>query len=242
MLLFACEYGSRAMGLGTEDSDHDIMEVHLEPRQAITGFAPYSAKHTSTAGLDKRSGPDDTDTVRYGLRHWAELAARGNPTAMTPLFVPEGLRTDTTLGRLILRHASLFVSKEAGRRYRGYSYGQYQAMEGTRNKKTNRPELVHKYGYDTKFAYHMVRTAAQGYELMNSGWVNLPIPTDMARDLRAIRNGEPSREQVLDYWRGIDADLEQAIEKTTLPDTAQYDKIYDLLHEVYMEGWFASAI
>jgi predicted nucleotidyltransferase len=227
------------MGLSTEDSDHDIMEVHLEPREAITGFAPFSAKHTSTAGMHKRSTAEDTDTVRYGLRHWAELAARGNPTAMTPLFVPPRLYTTpvTRLGALIMSKGHLFVSKEAGRRYRGYSLGQFKAMEGLRNKKTNRPELVHKHGYDTKFAYHMVRTAMQGFELMNSGWVNLPIPTDMARDLRAIRNGEVSRERVLEYWRSIDADLEQAIERTTLPDQAQYDKIYDLLHEVYTEGW-----
>lgn len=237
MLLFSCEYGSRAMGMGTVDSDHDVMEVHLEPRQYITGLKVWDAKHYSTAG-NGRSSAGDTDTTVYGLKHWASLAAKGNPTAMTPLFViGPGNNTWSDLGYKILSEHELFISKEAGYRYRGYAMSQRQALLGMRNKKTNRPELVHKHGYDTKFAYHALRTLIQGIELMQTGWIQLPITGERANLLQDIRAGKMPKDEFLEYFEGFGFSMEDALEYTQLQEHADYDSINELLHEVYMEGW-----
>lgn len=236
VLLFRTEYGSRAMGMATEDSDHDIMEVWLEPSDAITGLSTYKAKHQSTAG-NGRSGPDDTDTVRYGLRHWAGLAAKGNPTALTPLFTHYKNGDLTHLGSHVLRDPGIFISKDAGRQARGYAKAQFEALQGMRNKKTNRPELVHKHGYDTKFAYHALRTLMQGYELMVNGRIELPIPGYRRVLLQDIRAGKVPKADFVEMFTVWDRLMDVAMDKTDLPEHADLDKINQMLLTVYLEGW-----
>ena len=239
MLLFRTEYGSRAMGMGNEHSDHDVMEVWLEPREYITGLKTWDAKHYSTAEKGGRSGAGDTDTVVYGLKHWASLAAKGNPTAMTPLFTYAGGIDDgwSDLGDRVLDAAKLFISKEAGHRYKGYALSQRDALLGMRNKKTNRPELVHSHGYDTKFAYHALRTLYQGIELMKTGWIQLPIPGSNALELKAVRAGEVGKDQFLGWFARAEGHMNFWLEDSTLPEHADYDSINTLLHDVYTEGW-----
>jgi predicted nucleotidyltransferase len=237
MLLFSCEYGSRAMGMSTEDSDHDMMAVYLEPREYITGLSTWHAKHSSTAEDGQRSTAKDTDTTVYGLKHWATLAAKGNPTAMTPLFVVGENREYSDLGWKILQHAHLFISKDAGRQYFGYAKGQRDALLGLRNKKTNRPELIHKHGYDTKFAYHALRTLMQGNELMRTVWVELPIPEYNAETLRMIRAGKVGKETFIELFIEYEEMMQWALDNTSLPEHADYDSINSLLHDVYTEGW-----
>src|SRR5690606_1206463 len=115
---------------------------------------------------------------------------KGNPTVLTAFFVPEGKLLNYTYNGLLLRNrAHLFLSKEAGRRFLGYAQSQRDALTGKRNKRTNRPELVRKHGYDTKFAYHMIRLQLQGIELMQTCNVELPM-SDMNRGLLlGIREG-----------------------------------------------------
>lgn len=259
MLLFSCEYGSRAMGMHTEDSDHDVMSVYLEPREYITGLSTWHAKHQSTAEDGKRSTAADTDTTVYGLKHWATLAAKGNPTAMTPLFANTHWETVVhpwpgsdseeylarNLGLRILKQFPLFISKDAGRQYFGYAKGQRDALLGLRNKKTNRPELIHKHGYDTKFAYHALRTLVQGTELMETGWVTLPITSHTegspmwhaANTLRSIRAGEVSKDEFMELFIEAEEWMQYRMDNTDLPEHADYDSINSLLHDVYTEGW-----
>lgn len=50
-----------------------------------------------------------------------------------------------------------------------------------------RPELVERFGYDTKFAMHAVRLGLQGVEYVETGKITLPSPD--AQLLQAIRSG-----------------------------------------------------
>ena len=52
-------------------------------------------------------------------------------------------------------------------------------MTGERGQKNvNRPELVEKYGFDTKHAGHMVGLGFQGIEHLETGYITLPMPED----------------------------------------------------------------
>ena len=51
---------------------------------------------------------------------------------------------------------------------------QRERMIGTRGQmNVTRPELISKYGYDTKYAGHLVRLGYQGIEVMLSGGLTL---------------------------------------------------------------------
>lgn len=179
-VIVSAEYGSRAVGVATADSDHDLMSVFLESPRFVTGIDAVDTVTGGTSAAGDRSTRHDTDTVSYPLRKWARLAAIGNPTVLFLLFVPEHVVVTPEWERILdIRNA--FLSRDAGRRFAGYSWGQREALLGLRNKRTNRPELVHRHGYDTKFAYHMIRTALQGIELMTTGRSACPWRTSRSR-------------------------------------------------------------
>lgn len=237
-VIVEAEYGSRAIGTATEDSDHDVMGIFIEPREYVTGIEAIETTIENTAPEGQRSGRGDTDTTLYPLRKWAGLAARGNPTVLSILFTPPDLlRSQTPTWEHISQHRNLFVSQEAGWRFLGYAQGQRKALTGQRNKRTNRPELIHRHGYDTKFAYHMVRTTMQGIELMLTGRISLPMTGEHLAVLRDIRAGRMPKATVLRLADHLERDLREAIATSLLPEHANRPSINALLHTVYEHEW-----
>ncbi|WP_368496991.1 nucleotidyltransferase domain-containing protein [Herbiconiux sp. A18JL235] len=233
--IVTAEYGSRAIGVATGDSDHDLMSVFVEDPEYVLGIETIDTHASSTAAAGARSTHQDTDITRYPLRKWAKLAAVGNPTVLLLLFL-EPLDS-TGHWEMLKGIRDAFVSREAGRRFQGYSLGQREAMVGMRNKRTNRPELIHKHGYDTKFAYHMVRTAMQGVELMTTGALRLPMAPGDLEVLRSIRAGAMSKDAVLDLASSLDSDLTVAIARAQVNDQPDRMLINDTLHRIYLDAW-----
>lgn len=234
--ILLCEYGSTAHGTNTPDSDRDHMGIYIEPVAAVLGLDHEDTRHDSTAAKGARSTSVDTDTTLYPLRKWATLAARGNPTVLTPLFVKEHISI-TDAGRTLLAERNLFITAEAGHRFLGYMRSQRDAMTGMRNKRTNRPELVHTHGYDTKFAYHMIRLGMLGIELMQTGRMVLPMSGGERDTLMDIRAGRISKDEVLDYSRELETVLGRAIENTDLPERPDTRRINDLLIDLQVNAW-----
>nr|WP_228507883.1 nucleotidyltransferase domain-containing protein [Herbiconiux sp. VKM Ac-1786] len=233
--IVTAEYGSRAIGVATEDSDHDLMSVFVEAPEYILGIETIDTEASSTAPAGSRSTREDTDTTRYPLRKWSQLAAIGNPTVLSLLFLDPIESTEHW--KLLRSIRDAFISREAGRRFRGYSLGQRQAIVGARNKRTNRPELIHKHGYDTKFAYHMVRTAMQGIELMTTGALRLPMAPSDLEILRSIRAGSITKDAVLALASELDDNLAVAIERTEANDQPDRRLINYTLRRIYLDSW-----
>ena len=82
--------GSELHGAKVKDTDDlDIYGVYLEPPELVLGLDKQDFYVWSTAGNERRNGPDDVDVCLYSLRKWAGLAAKGNPTALHFLFSPD---------------------------------------------------------------------------------------------------------------------------------------------------------
>lgn len=230
------EYGSRAMGTNTVDSDSDFMGIAIESQDFVIGLNQWEQDQIKTALPGKRSGSGDVDQTIYSLRKWARLAQKGNPTVLTALFLPE-YEVLGELGRVLIDNRKLFLSKEAGHRHLGYMRSQRDAMTGLRNKRTNRPELVHKYGYDTKFAGHMIRLGIQGIELMDTGRITIPLHEDDRKTIMSIREGNYSKEYVLDWSFSLDEKLKLSIETSDLPEETNREKINKLLCDMHEDYW-----
>jgi hypothetical protein len=236
--LFKAEWGSRAYGTNNDQSDHDLIQVVIEPREYITGLLDYRPKHTSTAEQGKRSTRDDTDTVTYGLKKYADLAVQGNPQVMATLWLNDFIEKHP-LFDLLQDERHICVSKNAGRKYLGYMRSQRSNLEQAFSKRTNRPELIHKYGYDVKFAMHAVRLGFQGYELITRQSIELPLRTPERALCLSIRNGEMSKRECLDLIYELEGQLEDAIEKSDLPEQGDRLRMSQILHEIYTKDWNA---
>jgi hypothetical protein len=86
--------------------------------------------------------------------------------------------------------------------------------------------LVDAYGYDTKFAYHIVRLALECEEILTQG--NLTLDANVAV-LKAVREGQWTLERLEQWFEGKELQLEQAKMDSKLPEGPNYDVIKALL-------------
>ena len=222
--------GSTVHGLhhGGED-DRDEMAVFIEPPEYLLGLrrAPhmrgglYGWEHyverTQPEGV--RSGPGDLDLVAYSLRKYVRLALKGHPTILLLLFVPsEFVLVKTKLGDELRALREALLSRRAGQGYLGYLRGQKERLLGTRGqKRVNRPELVEAHGFDTKYAMHAARLGYQWLELLETGWLTLPMPEPERSRAMAIRTGKRTFEETIAEIEEVEQRLAEALERTSLP-------------------------
>lgn len=239
-LILRCTVGSTVYGLALEGTDdRDEMGIMLEPPSYITGLqeARTIVERTKPEGV--RSGPGDLDLVIHPLQKWVALAVKGNPTVLTPLFAPHHqCQVMTARGNELRSMRKWIISKKAGYAFLGYLASQKLKFMGLRGQVgVKRPELVEKYGYDTKYAMHALRLGYQGIQLMNEGQISLPMrPLERAL-LMDVRRGVPKKDEVLKMIEALEVELRQAVEKTHLQDSADMHIINNFLHETYMREW-----
>ncbi|WP_255431417.1 MULTISPECIES: nucleotidyltransferase domain-containing protein [unclassified Amycolatopsis] len=110
-------------------------------------------------------------------------------------------------------------------------------MLGLRGK-PGRPELIEKYGFDTKFAMHMVRLGVQGVELLETGRITLPVPEPWLSWLRELRQGKKTREEALEAAESLERRLDELVRVASPlpaePDTGWVD---DWLVRTYLRAW-----
>lgn len=100
------------------------------------------------------------------------------------------------------------------------------------NKVGNRKELILKHGWDCKFGSHLIRLLTEGVTLLKDEKLEFPLPNaDLIRDIKC---GKWKLKKVLDYADSLEADIEQAYEKTHLPHTYNMDEVNELYMELIM--------
>ncbi|RKS08335.1 putative nucleotidyltransferase [Nocardiopsis sp. Huas11] len=239
-----CQVGSGVHGLGLDgQQDRDEMGICLEPPEYVIGLRPFEQYVHHSRPEHTRSGPGDLDLTVYSLRKWTRLALDGNPTVLLPLFVPDHeIVAITAVGRELRDQRDRFVSRRAGHRFLGYLRAQRERMEGTRGgKHTNRPELIDRYGFDTKFAYHMVRLGLQGIELLETGRITLPMPEPDRSWLLALRRGEYTRETALERAYALEERLLTLCGTSDLPEEPDTAWAEDFLVRTYLRAWSVEA-
>lgn len=194
------EVGSTAHGMGTGADDLDLMGVYIETPEQTLGLAPTREHYVSrTQPEGVRSGPGDVDLTMYSLRKYLRLACAGNPTVLVLLY-SSTVHAINPLGEELRALAPAIVSRQAGHRFLGYLDGQLERMRGggRQSRVPSRPELVERYGFDTKYAAHALRLGMQGRELLRTGRLKLPMRSDNRSVVLAMRRGEYTREEAFE--------------------------------------------
>ena len=111
---------------------------------------------------------------------------------------------------------------------------------GVRAPRTNRPDLITKYGFDTKFAMHMLRLGYQGIELLTNLELVFPIEGDIGEYLRAVRRGEYTYEEVLERSYTLSNKLEHLIRDSDLPRSADYTEVNNLIWRMHYAHWLVN--
>jgi uncharacterized protein len=221
--------------------DRDEMGICVEPPDTVIGLSRFEHYQYRTQPEGHPSGAGDLDLIVYSLRKFAGLAAKGNPTVLLPLFVPDKyVCYSTDIGRELREKRSLFISKQAGLRFRGYLESQRKGLMGLRSGGTRnqgRADIRAKYGFDTKFAMHMVRLGLQGVELLTTGNITLPVPEPHLTWLRELRQAKHSKEAALAYAERLERKIETLTQTSSLPETPDCAAIDRWLVQAHYRHW-----
>lgn len=230
--------GSALHGINTDESDDDRMGVLCEPPRCVIGLDRFEQYQHRTAPAGERSRPGDVDVTVYGLRKWTRLAAQGNPTLLLLAFTPDSrVLLETDAGRDLRGMAEAFGSRSAANKFIGYLDSQRAKMLGLKSQRTNRPELIEQFGYDCKFAAHMVRLGWQGVELLTTGRITLPMPAPHREWLIECRAGRKSMREALDLAAGARAELVTLRDTSSLPEYPDWQGLNTWLQHTYVREW-----
>jgi uncharacterized protein len=227
--------GSTAHGTAIEgQDDRDEMGVFIEPPENVCGLFPVEHYIYRDKPEGVRSEAGDLDLTMYSLRKFCRLAAQGNPSILLLLWLPAHIvKTNISLDLIAIRES--FVSRNAGFRFLGYLTAQKMKLKGERAHTVNRPELVEKYGYDTKFAMHALRLGFQGIELLTTKNLTLPVAEPDLTTLRAVRSGQLNFAEALHLIEDTEARLRNHAEECTLE--TNMGKIDTFMVKAHLEHW-----
>lgn len=240
--LFRAEVGSSLHGVRLEETgDRDEFGVCLEYPTYWAGLERFDTYAWRTAKDGEKSGPEDTDLQIHSLRKYMQLALKGNPTIIQTLYIPPDKMIKDHHGHW-LNYAAIsslapkIVSRRAGSAFLGYLIAQKQRMTGLRGQKNvNRPELVEKYGYDTKYAFQALRLGWQGIELLRTGLIKLPMAGFQREYLLAVRTGKVTEQQCIDEIELSEKILEELISISPLQKDPDFGFVNRFVIDAYLE-------
>ena len=243
------EVGSGVHGLAISGTDdHDEMGVYVETPAQVVGLAP-SANHWifRTQPMGARSHHGDVDLTMYALRKYVRLAMAGNPTMLIPLYAQgAAIMSSTQMGDELRALAPRIVSAVVGRRFLGFLDSQRERLlgGGHQARVPNRPELIERFGYDTKYASHALRLGRQGLELVTTGQLSLPLRPEDREPCVAIKSGQVGFDGAMELIDSTRAALAEVVEsgESVLrpePDKAAVDH---WLVEATLNHWGAAGL
>ncbi len=233
-IILAFEGGSVMHGASVGSDDHDYYAVYLEPPQMKLGLHPVEHHVWSTSDSTRKNTRDDIDLVMYSLTKFARLAASGNPTILHFLFVENELGANPWWD-YVTQHRANFLARSHLRKFIGYADAQFDRLTGKRARKQFRPELLEKYGFDTKAAMHGIRLMYEALDLLRDGGMTFPNPH--AGHLIAIRKGKYTLEQIVRQYEELKQRCNQQQQDSPLAEEVDQEQINRILANVYQSFW-----
>lgn len=220
--------GSQAYGVTHDISDVDIYGWCIPPigvvfphrNGHVTGFGPQPDKFEQFQKHHVKSadGKREYDFTIYSVVKYLQLVMENNPNMIDSIFTPVNCVTHSTATAEIIRsQRRKFLHKGAFHKFKGYAYAQMhkiRTMEDSPKQSDRRRESIEKFGFDTKFAYHVVRLMQECEQILIDGDLDLQLNNEQ---LKAIRRGEVTLEEIQRWFADKEKWLETLYEKSTLP-------------------------
>jgi uncharacterized protein len=239
--------GSTVHGLNVNDGieDRDEMGICVEPLDdAMALWDPFEQFIYRTAAeregrSNARSTGGDLDLTIYSLRKWMRLAIKGNPTILLLLFTSQDqLVSCDELDAELRALTPEIVSRRVQAPFLGYLQAQKQRLTGERGqKRIHRPELEEMYGFDTKYAMHMLRLGFQGVELLSTGQLSLPMREPERSFLLDVRRGRVSEQECLAKAESLEHELDDLATTSILRAEPDEQRVEQWVLEAYRRRW-----
>lgn len=239
--------GSTAYGVSSDSSDIDIYGFCIPPKgivfphlkgeilgfgKQLKRFDQFQQHHVYLPG-DKTK---QYDLQIFNIVKYFQLCMENNPNMIDSLFVPENcVLACTKIGNMVRDKRKIFLHKGSWYKYKGYAFSQLRKID-TKSPQmgTKRRESVEKFGYDVKFAYHVIRLISEVEQILSEG--DLDIQRNREQ-LKYVKGGNWSLEEVKKWFYDKEKILEELYLTSSLqysPDENEIKKLLlDCLEEYY---------
>jgi predicted nucleotidyltransferase len=229
--------GSVAYGVSSDTSDMDIVGFCTPPKHVvfphlageIYGFGKQKKRFEQLQQHHIKKDNKNYDITIYNIVKYFSLCMDGNPNMVDSLFVPVNcILSSTMVGQHVRENRHLFLHKGMWHKYKGYAFSQIHKMK-IKNPQpgSTREKLVQEFGYDTKFAYHVVRLMGEIEQILATG--DMDLQKDREK-LKAIRRGEWTEDQIIELFTSKEAELEKLYNTSTkVPYSPRQPEIKQLL-------------
>ncbi len=230
--------GSHCYGVAARDSDYDMVGWCVPPKDMIFphlgghihGFGRQVQKFTcyEQHRVYDKVKQRTYDLTCYNIVHYFHLCMDNNPNMLDSLFVPRDCITHSSqIAEMVRVKRHLFLHKGAWHKFKGYAYSQLHKM-GNKEPVGKRKATVEKYGYDVKFAYHLVRLLGEIEQILDEHDIDLRRNRE---HLKAIRRGEVSEDDI----RKWAADKEHALEALYVSSTLRHSPDQDAIKQLLLD-------
>jgi predicted nucleotidyltransferase len=232
--------GSVAYGVSSDSSDLDVYGWAIPPKEEVfphlRGEVPGFGRQVKRFEQYQEHHVEDRDALAghgrmvdftiFGIVKFFQLAMENNPNVIDCLFTPSTCVLHCTrVGNLVRENRRLFLHKGAWPKFKGYAYSQLHKL-AIKQPTGKRAELVAEHGFDTKFAYHVVRLIGEVEQILLEGDIDLQRNNEQ---LKAIRRGEWTEARLRAWFADKESDLERVYAESTLRPTPDEPRIKSLL-------------
>jgi uncharacterized protein len=123
--------GSRGYGLHTDSSDRDYRGVFVATKPFYYGFDKIEQEDRGWDTGERLFPYLGKDTCIYELRKFLQLSGDNNPNILELLWFKEYAHL-TAVGKVLVSHRQMFLSKKVRQTYAGYGYAQIRKLESHR--------------------------------------------------------------------------------------------------------------
>lgn len=226
--------GSEAYAVSSGNSDMDIYGFCIPPKEEIfphlkgeiIGFGKQKQRFEQFQQHHINYARKSWDFSIYSIVKYFHLVMENNPNMIDSLFTTQRcLIKSTKISELVRENRKMFLHKGAWHKFKGYAYAQLHKMKN-KEKEGYRKELIDKFSYDVKFAYHLVRLLNEVEQILTEGDLDLERNCEQ---LKSIRRGEWKEQEIINYFTTKEKDLEKTYLESKLPYGPDEEKIKQLL-------------
>lgn len=217
-LMYITMMGSISYGTNTDTSDVDIYSFCIAPKThtfphlsgQVYGFGEAKNGYKRFTNLQQHHIEDKEERKTYDINiynivDYFQLVMECNPNMIDSLFTPQFcVLHSTRVGNIVRENRRKFLNLKAWHTFKGYAYSQLHKSE-SKEATGKRKELVDKYGYDVKFASHVVRLLSEVEQILIEGDIDLQMNREQ---LKSIRRGEWTLQQIREYFTTKERELE----------------------------------
>jgi predicted nucleotidyltransferase len=230
--------GSVAYGVSSDNSDMDVYGFCIPPKEdvfphlggeimgfgrQIKRFEQYQEHHIMDTETQQ-----EYDFSIYSIVKFFQMCMDNNPNMCDSLFVPQRcVLYASKVGQLVRDNRKMFLHKGSYHKFRGYAYAQLHKI-GTKSNSSNpkRQASIEEFGYDTKFAYHIVRLALEAQQILVEHDLDIEANREI---LKSVRRGDWTEEKLRSWFDEKEKQLEETYTKSTLQHRPDEEAIKELL-------------